>query len=87
MFSDEVKRLAEERYNMTFNSESVSTFVTAFYDAVLLYSLALNETLKAGGSELDGRAITERMWNKTFKGMDSQSGTETASGFIAKLLK
>jgi atrial natriuretic peptide receptor A len=66
-FSDEVKRLAEERYNMTFN-ESVSTFVTAFYDAVLLYSLALNETLYAGGSELDGRAITQRMWNRTFKG-------------------
>jgi atrial natriuretic peptide receptor A len=71
MLSDEVKRLATEKYNMTFNNESVSTFVTAFYDAVLLYSLALNETLNEGGSELDGRAITKRMWNKTFEGMDS----------------
>ena len=86
-FSDEVKRVAEERYNTTFSNESVSTFVTAFYDAVLLYSLALNETLKAGGSELDGRAITERMWNRTFKGMDRQSGRETPSGFIAELIK
>jgi len=85
-FSDEVKRLAEERYNMTFNNESVSTFVTAFYDAVLLYSLALNETLHNGGSELDGRAITKRMWNRTFKGTDRQSGTENPSGFIVKLL-
>jgi atrial natriuretic peptide receptor A len=66
-FSDEAKRLAAEKYNLTFN-ESVSTFVTAFYDAVLLYSLALNETLSEGGSEMDGRAITQRMWNRTFKG-------------------
>ncbi|KAJ4451253.1 hypothetical protein ANN_02714 [Periplaneta americana] len=66
-FSDEVKRMAEENYNLTFNNESVSTFVTAFYDAVLLYSLALNETLNDGGSEMDGRAITKRMWNRTFK--------------------
>jgi atrial natriuretic peptide receptor A len=87
MFSDEVKKLAGERYNMTFNNESLSMFVTAFYDAVLLYSRALNETLNAGGSELDGRAITKRMWNKTFPGMDSQSGTETMSGFMANLLK
>lgn len=72
-FSDEVKRLAEERYNTTFNNESVSTFVTAFYDAVLLYSLALNETLNDGGSELDGRAITKRMWGRQFKGMRRQS--------------
>jgi atrial natriuretic peptide receptor A len=85
-FSDEVKRLAEERYNMTFNNESVSTFVTAFYDAVLLYSLALNETLHDGGSELDGRAITKRMWSRQFKGMDRQLGTENPSGFIVKLL-
>jgi atrial natriuretic peptide receptor A len=67
-FSDEVKQLAEDRYNQSFSSEPVSTFVTAFHDAVLLYALALNETLNDGGSELDGRAITKRMWNRTFKG-------------------
>jgi len=86
-FSDEVKRLAEEKYNTTSNNESVSTFVTAFYDAVLLYSLALNDTLNAGGSELDGRDITKRMWDRNFKGMDRQSGTEIPSSYIVKLLK
>jgi atrial natriuretic peptide receptor A len=68
-FSDEVKRLAQDAHNQTFGNETVSSFVTAFHDAVLLYALALNETLRAGGSELDGRAITKRMWNRTFKGM------------------
>lgn len=82
-FSDEVKRLAEERYNMTFNNESVSTFVTAFYDAVLLYSLALNETLSDGGSELDGRAITQRMWDRQFKGLAGQVNIDTNGDRIA----
>lgn len=68
-FSEEVMRLAGDR----FNNQSVSTFVTAFYDAVLLYSLALNETLNEGGSEMDGRAITQRMWNRTFRGTKKSS--------------
>lgn len=68
-FSYEVKRLAEERYNFSFGNDSVSTFVTAFYDAVILYSLALNETLQNGGSQRDGAAITRRMWNRTFQGI------------------
>lgn len=82
-FSEEVKRVAEEKYNGTSSNESVSTFVTAFYDAVLLYSLALNETLSAGGSELDGRAITERMWNRTFKGVAGQVNIDTNGDRIA----
>ncbi|XP_039282700.1 atrial natriuretic peptide receptor 1 isoform X3 [Nilaparvata lugens] len=68
-FSLEVKRLAEEKYNLTFGNESVSTFVTAFYDAVLLYSLALNETLRLGGTQADGQLITQRMWNRTIPGI------------------
>ncbi|XP_069679503.1 atrial natriuretic peptide receptor 1-like isoform X3 [Periplaneta americana] len=82
-FSDEVKRMAEENYNLTFNNESVSTFVTAFYDAVLLYSLALNETLNDGGSEMDGRAITKRMWNRTFKGLAGQVNIDNNGDRIA----
>lgn len=40
----------------------------AFHDAVILYALALNETLEAGGNVSDGMAITRRMWNRTFEG-------------------
>lgn len=61
--------MAEEKYNFTFGNESVSTFVTAFYDAVLLYGLALNETLAKGGNQSDGTAIVKAMWNKTFTGI------------------
>ncbi|EEB15295.1 Guanylate cyclase 32E precursor, putative [Pediculus humanus corporis] len=68
-FSKEVKELAEKNYNYSFGDDSVSTFITAFYDAVILYSLALNESIREGGSEVNGNDITRRMWNRTFKGI------------------
>lgn len=69
-FSREVKSLAQSKYNFTFGNSSVSTFVTAFYDAVLLYALALKESLpeKPGKVNLDGGNLTRRMWGKSFKG-------------------
>uniref|UniRef100_A0A1B6L105 Guanylate cyclase n=1 Tax=Graphocephala atropunctata TaxID=36148 RepID=A0A1B6L105_9HEMI len=82
-FSYEVKRLAEEEFNFTFGNESVSTFVTAFYDAVLLYSLALNETLQSGGSQRDGLSITRRMWNRTFEGITGDVNIDANGDRIA----
>ena len=40
----------------------------AFHDAVLLYSLALNETIAENGDIKNGSEITSRMWNRTFNG-------------------
>nr|KAF7400213.1 hypothetical protein H0235_015950 [Vespula pensylvanica] len=71
-FSREVKSLAQSKYNFTFGNSSVSTFVTAFYDAVLLYALALKESLPekpTGEVDLDGGNLTRRMWGKSFKGI------------------
>ncbi|KAK9308862.1 hypothetical protein QLX08_001278 [Tetragonisca angustula] len=70
-FSREVKSLAQTRYNFTFGNNSVSTFVTAFYDAVLLYALALKESLpeNPGRVNLDGGNLTRRMWGRSFKGI------------------
>lgn len=63
-----MKKLAEEKYKYSFGNESVSPYVTAFYDAVLLYALALNETLEAGGSQSNGTEISQKMWNRRFEG-------------------
>lgn len=69
-FSREVKSLAQTKYNFTFGNNSVSTFVTAFYDAVLLYALALKESLPEypDGVNLDGGNLTRRMWGRSFRG-------------------
>jgi len=50
----------------------VNSFVGAFHDAVILYALALNETLESGGDPANGSDMTRRMWNRTFKGDFSQ---------------
>ena len=41
----------------------------AFHDAVILYALALNETLAEGLDPTNGTDITRRMWNRTFEGI------------------
>ena len=43
-------------------------YAGAIYDAIYLYANALNETLAAGGSKKDGRAIVQRMLNREFEG-------------------
>lgn len=70
MFSQEVKRRAQSNgSNFTYGEEEVNSFVGAFHDAVILYALALNETLEAKGSITNGKEITRRMWNRTFEGI------------------
>ncbi|CAK1545472.1 unnamed protein product [Leptosia nina] len=75
-FSDKVKDLAATKYNYTFGKEEiVSTFVAAFYDAVLLYALALNDTLRQANDprgQLDGAAVIRNMWNRTFQGITGE---------------
>ncbi|XP_072933230.1 atrial natriuretic peptide receptor 1-like [Epargyreus clarus] len=75
-FSDEVKELAATKYNYTFGKgEMVSTFVAAFYDAVLLYALALNDTLRQSHNprgQLDGAAVIKNMWSRTFQGITGE---------------
>lgn len=46
----------------------MNNFISAFYDAVLLYAIALNETLAAGLDPRNGHNITSKMWNRTFAG-------------------
>lgn len=46
----------------------MNSFVGAFHDAVILYALALNETLANNRSITNGTEITHRMWNRTFEG-------------------
>ncbi|XP_022087156.1 atrial natriuretic peptide receptor 1-like isoform X5 [Acanthaster planci] len=70
-FAAEVKERALRDYNFSFDAvgEEVNTFVGAFHDAVILYALALNETLEEGGNPRDGKTLTHRMWNRTFEGI------------------
>ena len=60
--------LIQFSYNWLLVALQVNSFVGAFHDAVILYALALNETLEAGHSASNGTEITHRMWNRNFTG-------------------
>ncbi|CAJ0923199.1 unnamed protein product, partial [Mesorhabditis belari] len=47
----------------------MNNFISAFYDAVLLYAIALNETLRDGLDPRNGHNITSKMWGRTFAGI------------------
>lgn len=72
-FSNELKKVAATKYDFVFPNETVSTFVTAFYDAVLLYAYALNDSIAEDPSglckPLNGTRLTHLMWNRSFTGI------------------
>lgn len=72
----QVKLLTKTKFNYTYaEDEPVSTFVTAFYDAVLLYAYALNDSIGLLGEQralkqpINGTYLTHLMWGKSFKGI------------------
>jgi len=71
-FEARVKQRAEQKYNYsakTGKEYEMNNFISAFYDAVLLYAIALNETISEGLDPRNGRNITSKMWNRTFTGI------------------
>ncbi|KHJ99445.1 hypothetical protein OESDEN_00554 [Oesophagostomum dentatum] len=71
-FETRVKIRAEEKYDysrITGKEYEMNNFISAFYDAVLLYAIALNETIAAGMDPRNGHNITSKMWGRTFDGI------------------
>ncbi|XP_023219656.1 atrial natriuretic peptide receptor 1-like isoform X1 [Centruroides sculpturatus] len=68
-FTKSVKHVAKEEFGFDYKEEEVNKFVSGFYEAIILYSLSLNETLSEGYSITNGSIITQKMWNRTFQGI------------------
>ncbi|MCP9264121.1 Guanylate cyclase [Dirofilaria immitis] len=66
-FESRVKERAEK--NTTILLKRMNNFISAFYDALLLYAIALNETLTEGLDPRNGHNITSKMWSRTFVGI------------------
>ncbi|XP_072028113.1 atrial natriuretic peptide receptor 1-like [Amphiura filiformis] len=63
----------EQDFNFTRPpGESFAYLQAATYDSIILYSLAINETLAENGNVSDGLALTKKMWDRSFEGI---SGT------------
>ncbi|XP_038058318.1 atrial natriuretic peptide receptor 1-like isoform X2 [Patiria miniata] len=79
-FQHEINDRMQRYYNFTPEpGDEVNFFATSFHDALILYSLAINETLHEGGDIRDGMALREKMWNRTFQGISGEVGI-TANG-------
>ena len=58
-------------------------YAGAIYDAILLYALALNDSLAQGVSKRDGRAIVRNMLNREFQGGSWQQIQHVTGGRTA----
>ncbi|XP_060676614.1 atrial natriuretic peptide receptor 1-like [Hemiscyllium ocellatum] len=68
-FVHNLKLYARQYFNFTVVDSLMNYIAGAFYDGIMLYAHALNETLAAGGTTRNGVAITQQMWNRTFQGV------------------
>lgn len=90
-FSQQVREVAAAKFNYTFDAGvPVSSFATAFYDAVLLYAYALNQTIAEQPDTLyrplNGTLITQMMWNRQFKGITGNVTIDANGDRISKYL-
>uniref|UniRef100_A0A6Q2ZJA5 Guanylate cyclase n=1 Tax=Esox lucius TaxID=8010 RepID=A0A6Q2ZJA5_ESOLU len=68
-FVANLKTDAMKMFNFTVEDSLMNLIAGGFYDGVLLYSQALNETLAEGGGRPRGNTVTRKMWNRTFHGV------------------
>ncbi|CAL8103562.1 unnamed protein product [Calicophoron daubneyi] len=68
-FSAQVRARSLRDYQGKFPDSEVRMFIGLFHDAVMLYSIALNDALSHGIGISDGRKMTHLMWNRTFQGV------------------
>ncbi|XP_017307829.1 atrial natriuretic peptide receptor 3 isoform X1 [Ictalurus punctatus] len=72
-FSLEIKKSYQRMgVDVCESCNNINMFMEGFHDALLLYALALNETIHSGNSKKNGLDITRRMWNRTFEGIAGQ---------------
>ncbi|KAK6492683.1 atrial natriuretic peptide receptor 2-like [Huso huso] len=75
-FQKKLHTRAKQDYNVSLEYSLVDFIAGCFYDGVMLYAKALNETLAEGGSQKDGIQITQRMRNQKFWGVTGLVSTD-----------
>ncbi|KAL0962281.1 hypothetical protein UPYG_G00338050 [Umbra pygmaea] len=68
-FVSNLKTDAMNMFNFTIEDSLVNLIAGGFYDGLMLYSHALNETMAEAGGRPRGNTVTRKMWNRTFHGV------------------
>ncbi|KAM3873532.1 atrial natriuretic peptide receptor 1-like [Diretmus argenteus] len=68
-FVSHLKTDAQRMFNYTVEDSLMNIISGGFYDGLMLYTHALNETMTASGGRPPGKTVTRRMWNRTYYGV------------------
>ncbi|XP_053743556.1 atrial natriuretic peptide receptor 1-like [Synchiropus splendidus] len=71
-FVQNLKTDAAEMFNYTVGDSLMNIISGSFYDGLMIYAHALNETMTAANPRPLGKAVNERMWNRTFHGVTGE---------------
>uniref|UniRef100_A0A8B9RII0 Guanylate cyclase n=1 Tax=Astyanax mexicanus TaxID=7994 RepID=A0A8B9RII0_ASTMX len=67
-FVMDLKAGAKKMFNFTVDDSLMNIISGGFYDGLMLYVQALNESLAESHGRPSSKSITERMWNRTYYG-------------------
>ncbi|XP_060726359.1 atrial natriuretic peptide receptor 1 [Tachysurus vachellii] len=68
-FVTDLKVNAKKLFNFTVEDSLMNIIPGGFYDGLMLYAHALNESLAESQGQLSRESITKRMWNRTYYGV------------------
>ncbi|KAI5618230.1 atrial natriuretic peptide receptor 1, partial [Silurus asotus] len=68
-FVTDLKRNAKKMFNFTVEDSLMNIIPGGFYDGLMLYAHALNESLTESQGRLSRESVTKRMWNRTYYGV------------------
>uniref|UniRef100_A0A3Q2WM45 Guanylate cyclase n=1 Tax=Haplochromis burtoni TaxID=8153 RepID=A0A3Q2WM45_HAPBU len=68
-FVQNLKADAKDMFNYTIEDSLMNIIAGGFYDGLMLYAHALNESMLASNERPKGKDVTPRMWNRTFPGV------------------
>ncbi|XP_061468570.1 atrial natriuretic peptide receptor 2 [Rhineura floridana] len=69
IFQSQLILRARREFNVELNDSLKNLVAGCFHDGLLLYAMALNETLQEGGSKRNTSRILEKMKGRTFQGV------------------
>lgn len=65
-FAIDVIEKSRKEFNTSFTTKDVNVILAGFHDSVIMYGLAVTETIEQGFDPMDGIEVTKRLWNRTF---------------------
>ncbi|XP_029306918.1 LOW QUALITY PROTEIN: atrial natriuretic peptide receptor 1-like [Cottoperca gobio] len=68
-FVNNLKTDARNMFNYTIEDSLMNIIAGGFYDGLMLYTHALNETMSLSAGRPPGKVVTQKMWNRTFLGV------------------